>query len=239
MNRKTLLNAINAANVEIPAGRNTVADLRRIFAENRRAIEELLGVNGENADDEENLDDQNDDVADEHPNENIEEHQREPLIPLPQQPLQNEIQNPEPPQQIQVNANDEELDRELNRLRRQHEILRLRQEIARMEQGDVIVNVNVRTQGSANTTTSVPTNVRKIHFHDIEHAIVKFSGEDRTYSVDDFFRHLEQIFRQVNADDLLKFLALRNSLTGAARLLLTRGALTYEDMKTALIKEFG
>lgn len=84
-----------------------------------------------------------------------------------------------------------------------------------------------------------PINTRKIHFHDIEHAIVKFNGEDRTYSVNDFFRHLEQIFHQVNADDLLKFLALRNSLDGAARLLLTRGALTYDQLKASLIAEFG
>lgn len=55
---------------------------------------------------------------------------------------------------------------------------------------------------------------------------MKFDGEDRTYSVNDFIRHMEQIFQQVDADELLKFLTLRNSLSGTARLLLTRGALT-------------
>ncbi|XP_037932693.1 uncharacterized protein LOC119667472 [Teleopsis dalmanni] len=92
---------------------------------------------------------------------------------------------------------------------------------------------------SASRESVQPIQQHKIHFQDIEHAIIKFSGEDRTYSVHDFFRHLEQIFEQVGADDLFKLLALRNSLTGAARLLLTRGYLTYEELKQKLIGEFG
>ena len=77
-----------------------------------------------------------------------------------------------------------------------------------------------------------------MHFQDIEHAIVKFSGEDRTFRVRDFFRQLEQVLQQVEADELLKFLTLRNSLTGAARLLLTSGPLTYDDSKDKLFEEF-
>ncbi|XP_067644102.1 uncharacterized protein [Eurosta solidaginis] len=43
----------------------------------------------------------------------------------------------------------------------------------------------------------------------------------------------------VKADELFKFLALRNSLTGIARLLLTKGPVTYEELKANLLKEFG
>lgn len=61
----------------------------------------------------------------------------------------------------------------------------------------------------------------------------------KTVHTNDFFRHMEQIFQQVYADELLKFLTLRNSLSGTARLLLTRGALTYDDLKASLVREFG
>lgn len=132
-------------------------------------------------------------------------------------------------QQVQ---NEDDLERELQNLRRRHEILRLRREIDQMERNEAVGN----RVGAAPVAQA---NVRKIHFQEIEHAIVKFDGEDRTYSVNDFFRHMEQIFQQVNADELLKFLTLRNSLTGTARLLLTQGALTYDDLKANLIREFG
>lgn len=80
---------------------------------------------------------------------------------------------------------------------------------------------------------------RRVHFQKLEHAIVKSSGEDITYSADDFFRQIEQVLDQVDADEVLRSLALRNSLTGAARLLLTHGAVSYDDLKGVLIREFG
>lgn len=130
---------------------------------------------------------------------------------------------------------DEEEERELNRLRRRHEILRLKAEISSMERGDPAREMSHEYRGAAPPR---PT-PRRGHFSDIEHAIVKFSGEDRSYAVADFINNMEHIFEQVNADELLKNLTLRNSLTGAARLLLTRCDLTYEALKSSLISEFG
>lgn len=67
---------------------------------------------------------------------------------------------------------------------------------------------------------------RHVTFNELEHAIMKFSGDDRSFSVHDFLAQLEQVLDQVGADDILRTLALRNSLTGTARLLLSRAALT-------------
>lgn len=219
MNRNALLNVLDAAEIAVD-GRWNVARLRTVFAENRAVCEALL----QDADD-------NEDEENRGQNENLEnaaENVNEP--PQQQQPQQQPMQNAQPPQQ-----NTDDLDQQLADLRRRHEILRLRREIEAMERGE-----NPSAQPIAVATVSTPaTAARKVNFHDIEHAIVKFSGENRTYHVADFFEHLEQIFVQVKADDLLKALTLRDSLEGTARLLLTRGTLTYDELKKKLMDEFG
>lgn len=71
----------------------------------------------------------------------------------------------------------------------------------------------------------------KIDFGDIEHAIPKFAGDDRVQDVQHFFRDFEEIMTMVNADDAFRFLNLRRSLAGTARLFLqTTNALTYETL---------
>lgn len=97
--------------------------------------------------------------------------------------------------QAQDDDEDEQLERELQKLRKRHEILRLRREIEQMERGEQVGQQQQQQQ------PMVAATARKTNFHDIEHAIVKFNGEDRAYSVNDFFRHLEEIFTQVNADN--------------------------------------
>lgn len=214
MTKQELQVALDAMQIETP-DRATVAELRRVFARNRREMEEFLS-----------RPQQPSNTADRSPQQTYDE---EPSI----SDIPDAFNQEEPTQDHRDSlSEEEELDRELALLRRRREILCLRREIEQLERGYA---------PAVSNTTAAPTQteVRKIHFHDIEHAIVKFSGEDRTYGVREFFRHLEQIFSQVHADELLKFLTLRNSLTGAARLLLTRGALTYDELKASLVKEFG
>lgn len=162
--------------------------------------------------------------------------QQQPPNQVVPQPSNQIVQ--QPPTQVQNTPQQpDETERQLLELRRRHEILRLQREIAAMERGENVTGAQTSSIAAAVAPTT--TNVRKVNFNDIEHAIIKFSGEDRTYNVADFIAHLEQIFQQVNADELLKYLALRNSLQGTARLLLTRGALTYDELKANLVREFG
>lgn len=83
---------------------------------------------------------------------------------------------------------------------------------------------------------------RKINFNDIEHAIVKFAGDDRTQDVNIFFTDFEQIMIDVQADESFKLLCLRRSLAegiAAQCLLRTPDASNYSTLKLALNREFG
>lgn len=115
---------------------------------------------------------------------------------------------------------------ELALLSKRKEILRLEQEIRRLE---------LELGGMCIARKPV----RLVHFVDIEPAIPKFSGADRTHSVHDFLRQMEDVLEHVAADDVLRMLTLRSSVTGDARFLLTSGAVTYTQMKSALLKEYG
>lgn len=213
----------------------------------------------------ENTDENNDENGDGHVNGNLDDNRMQTPPPVQQQQQPLAQQTPPPPPQVQaqpaaqqqppnqvvsqpsnqivqqppiqlLNApqQPDETERQLLELRRRHEILRLQREIAAMERGENVTGAQTSSIAAAIATPT--TSVRKVNFNDIEHAIIKFSGEDRTYNVADFIAHLEQIFQQVNADELLKYLALRNSLQGTARLLLTRGALTYDELKANLVE---
>lgn len=154
-------------------------------------------------------------------------------------PTQQHTSNMEP-SSIGMNSTAEQVERTqpqtddeealLASLRRRHEILRLQKEIEEMERG--VPNTPIEA-------TPPPTLTRRVHFADIQHAIVRFSGDDRTYSVHDYFSNLDRIFRQVNADELLKNLTLRNTLTGTAEILKKMGTLTYDELKEKLITKFG
>lgn len=227
MNRNDLIAALQAAQIEIPHGTRTVAEYRRLFADNRLQVEAVLvekenetNTDDENVDDNEPPQNQNRNDNAPPPNENADVQQPNPNgnehellnqnrnhnVPPQnenvdaqqqnrngneQEPL-NQNRNVPPPQLQQTE--DDALERELANLRRRHEILRLQREIERMERGEFINEAQVPAPIAA-TVVPMQANVRKIHFYDIEHAIVKFSGEDRTYSVNDFFRHLDQVFQ--------------------------------------------
>lgn len=127
-----------------------------------------------------------------------------------------------------ADEDDAQMQLQLVQLRLKHEMLRLQREIAAMEEG-----------AHAAPPVAAQAVRRQVRFGEIKNAIVKFSGEDWALGVLDFLRHLEQILDHVNADETLRYLVLRNSLTGAARLLLKRGELTYDGLKGRLIAEFG
>lgn len=124
---------------------------------------------------------------------------------------------------------------ELEEVRARYEILRIRRQIESMEQGAAPEEDAVGQRAD----NGRQANARQVSFRDIEHAVMKFSGEDRALGVTDFLRQLELVLDQVDADNTLRFLTLRNSLSGAALLLLTQGDLTYDALKANLIREFG
>lgn len=179
--RQDMMAILEAAGVEI-SNRVTTVELRELLAEDRRALDDIGGA-------------LNDDGS---------------RIELPdgtQGPADNRDNNQNPLTEERRRANqqvgdqdalirqgDDEMERELARLRRRHEILRLQREIEMMERGEEPQQTN-----EVRRTAGPPPNmhVKKIHFQDIEHSIVKFNGEDRTYSVTDFFRHLDQIFEPI------------------------------------------
>lgn len=81
---------------------------------------------------------------------------------------------------------------------------------------------------------------RRIGFSDIEHAIIDFTGDDRSFDVRDFITNFEDVVHMVDADDSFKLLALRRKLKGAAGCLTrTPEAVSYDGLKTLLIEEFG
>lgn len=185
MNKNQLLNALAAAEIEVPV-RPTVVQLRGLFAENRQQVEAILvdqevnqNENGEESDD--------DGVADENVNEqNDNENVRAPEAANGNRNVRNEANHGQLNEIPQRNQGEyDEIERELANLRRQHEILRLRREIELMQRGE-FMNENRAPIQNAAPVVPAPNTTRKIHFHDIEHAIVKFNGEDRTYSVNDF-----------------------------------------------------
>lgn len=139
---------------------------------------------------------------------------------------------------------ESDLDKQLVDLQKRHKVLQLQMEIKQMENnlngGFSTMPQPAVSLGDGRQQMIQPIQVsHRITYQDFEHAILKFDGEDPTLGVHDFFRNLEDVLKSVRADDIMKFLALRNSLKGAARLLLTRNAMTYEELKIVLIREFG
>ncbi|XP_067645369.1 uncharacterized protein [Eurosta solidaginis] len=123
-----------------------------------------------------------------------------------------------------INIIVDTVDQELSRLRKQIEIVNLKRHLRELEQAAGVPEVYINNKNS---------------FCDIEHAITKFSGDDITYSVRFFINDFEEIMNTVNADDHFRFLSLRRSLTGTARVFLsTISAVTYKQLCEQLINEF-
>lgn len=134
---------------------------------------------------------------------------------------------------------DEALDAELNRMRKQHELLLLQQKVNRLQR-EVNANAAEIAVAAAVTTAAAPTRTRRPDFRDIEHALVKFTGDKLEDDVLTFIDDYEEIIAMVGGDESFKLLGLRRSLEGAARLLLKNSAaLTYDGLKNLLITEFG
>lgn len=128
------------------------------------------------------------------------------------------------------NSENEDLDAELDRLRKQCEILRLRKEMMKLQS-------EVSTDNAAVVACAAPLGTDAVA---IEHTIVKFTGDDPAQDVLEFFGNFEEIIALAGGDESFKLLCLRRSLEGAARLLLhTNDAMTYEGLKDALVSEFG
>lgn len=118
-----------------------------------------------------------------------------------------------------------DLDSELDKLRKRKEILELKRQIAELE-------------GATVQPAGAPEDNRT-NFSDIEFAIPKFAGDDKIQDVRHFFRDFEEVMQTARANNSLKLLGLRRSLTGAARVFLqSTNALDYNDLKEALIAEF-
>lgn len=96
-------------------------------------------------------------------------------------------------------------DLEIEFLRKQREIIKLRQEIKQMGIACEDESVN-RMQTTEN---------RNMNYKSVEDSIVKFDGDDRAFSVGDFFRNFDDVMDNVNANESFKFLCLRNSLVGS------------------------
>lgn len=144
------------------------------------------------------------------------------------------------------NFGNEDLDAELNLLRKRYEILNLRKKMTQLQRELEADS----TASAAPDFTAVPifaaaphdapSRVRRPDFRDIEHAIVKFTGDDPAHDVNTFMKNFEDMIQLAGGDESFRLLCLRRSLDGAARLLLqSNDALTFEGLKKALIREFG
>lgn len=104
----------------------------------------------------------------------------------------------------------------------------------------VTLPMGVRMTPSPQAAVALPNNSRRIDYRDIEHAIIKFSGDDATHDVRTFLRSFEEMMELINADETFRLLSLRRSLDGAAQTLLyTADASTFTTLRKALIEEFG
>ncbi|XP_036346460.1 uncharacterized protein LOC118755741 [Rhagoletis pomonella] len=116
------------------------------------------------------------------------------------------------------------IDEELSSLHKKLEIMMLKQRIFELEKGSAPPVCNAGNKNS---------------YCDVEHALTKFSGDDIAYSVRYFLRDFEEVMNTINADERFRFLCLRRSLTGTARVFLsTTAAFTYDQLRKQLTAEF-
>lgn len=115
-----------------------------------------------------------------------------------------------------------ELDAELRSLQKRRDILLLKQQLRILEQGEAAANVEYeRVPLAIGEQLPVPLAVpvvvappsnRRADFRDVEHAIVKFTGDEPSHDVHEFLCDYEEVMRIAHADETLKLLGLRRSL---------------------------
>lgn len=210
--------ALTAAGIPF-AGNATVAQLLPLYEQIPAARRRENERDAESNDDEDNS-------ADEGEGASVNEHENEVSV------HDNDDENVSVHNQNQNDANDHDaLDAELDRLRKQRELLMLKKQVQRLQREMDVDQIDA---------IATPPRTRRPDFRDIEHAIVKFTGDDPMQDVIEFVHSFEERIELVGGDDSFKLLGLRRSLDGAARLLLqSTEALTYDGLKTALIREFG
>ena len=78
-----------------------------------------------------------------------------------------------------------------------------------------------------------------LDFGIVEYAVPNFSGEDRGFSVNEFFQIFEDLMYQIKADNVFKLVSLRRKLRDTAACLIgVLEAITYEGLKAQLQKTF-
>lgn len=81
--------------------------------------------------------------------------------------------------------------------------------------------------------------LRRLEFADVESAIPLFTA-DNTYNVHKWLDDYEDIITSMQGDARLKFLYARRLMAGTAKMFLrTASITTWEELKAALINEFG
>lgn len=117
---------------------------------------------------------------------------------------------------------DAELDSELRQLQKRRDILLLKKQLRELERDENMADEQPPMPAAVQAHASIempiaaaPLSSRRTDFRDVEHAIVKFSGDDPSQDVHEFLRDYEEVMRIVNADATLKLLGLRRSLDGA------------------------
>lgn len=103
------------------------------------------------------------------------------------------------------------------------------------------LQVGLRTAPYPDTRAAValPNNAAPVSYRDLEQSIVKLNGEESTIDVKSFLTQFEEMMTLVNADEVFKLLALRQSLKGAAEKLLTHPqSMAYGDLRALLEREF-
>ncbi|XP_017470101.1 PREDICTED: uncharacterized protein LOC108361849 [Rhagoletis zephyria] len=129
----------------------------------------------------------------------------------------------DPSKKLEISETD--LDRKIAILQKEQELLLLQKSVANLRRECQETNYDSAVGSIWSNMSS------RLTFRDIEHTITKFDGENRAYSVHDFIRNCERVVQMVNADDIFRYTCLCNTITGDAKLLLTRDVL--------LITEFG
>lgn len=133
----------------------------------------------------------------------------------------------EPPVRAAMPA-DADVDAEIEQLRKQRELLELRQTVGRLERGADAAPVT--NEGRSN-----------VSIRDVTLIMRKFDGSvHTTYDVKKFLADLEKFFCTVLHTPTYKFLALRSLLTDAAQDFLSGSrAADYNELRAELINEFG
>lgn len=127
---------------------------------------------------------------------------------------------------------EQQLDREISMLRKRKEAMELRLQLAQLERGEL-----TPAPVSRNGADSLP----KMTILDMGRCMAPFTGSRHsTYDVHKFFADLEAIFATIQTTQIFRYMSLRSLLSETAGIFLTGcQAVTYDELKRALVHEFG